>query len=173
MLSDLFSGPAHPWSFTGSVIGPIFTAGAVSGQVAQAQATRKAAQENYRQVIQAAFADVSNALIGHQKIGEQVTAQIQLVTALRDYSRLARIQYDGGYVPYSTVLQAEQQLFPAELNLAATRAANLSALVSVYQAMGGGWVDDAAGIAPTPIKGKGPFASAIPKAPGTVSGTGR
>ena len=91
-----------------------------------------------------AFADVSNALIGRQKLGEQVTAQQKLVKALRDYSRLANLQYDGGYVPYSTVLQADQQLFPAELNLAATRAASLSALVSIYQAMGGGWVDAAA-----------------------------
>jgi outer membrane protein, multidrug efflux system len=170
-LSDLFSGPAHIWSYAGSVTGPIFTAGSVSGQVAQARATQQAAADNYRQVIQAAFADVSNALIGYQKIGEQVTAQEQLVKALRDYSRLARIQYDGGYVPYSTVLQAEQQLFPAELNLAATRAADLAALVSVYQALGGGWVDEAAGVAPAPVNGKGPFAPAIPKAPGTMAVT--
>ena len=88
------------------------------------------------------------------------------MAALRDYARLARLQYDGGYVPYSTVLQAEQQLFPAELNLAATRAASLSALVNIYQAMGGGWVDEADKGAPAPVKGKGPFAPAIPKAPG-------
>jgi multidrug efflux system outer membrane protein len=90
------------------------------------------------------------------------------VQALRDYSRLARIQFDGGYVPYSTVLQAEQQLFPAELNLAATRAADLSALVSIYQAMGGGWVDEAARTAPAPVRGKGPFAPVLPQAPGSV-----
>ena len=38
--------------------------------------------------------------------------------ALREYSRLAYLQYNGGYAPYTDVLQAEQQLFPAELNLA-------------------------------------------------------
>ncbi|MBV5275308.1 MAG: efflux transporter outer membrane subunit [Lamprocystis purpurea] len=167
-LSDLFSGPANTWNFAGSVIGPLFTAGSVSGQVAQAQAQQRAATENYQQVIQSAFADVSNALIARQKLGEQVGAQTRLVQALRDYSRLARIQFDGGYVPYSTVLQAEQQLFPAELNLAATRAADLSALVSIYQAMGGGWVDEAARTAPAPVRGKGPFAPVLPQAPGSV-----
>jgi multidrug efflux system outer membrane protein len=166
-LADLFSGPANTWTFAGSLIGPIFTAGSISGQVAQAQALQKAAEASYRQVIQRAFGDVSNALVSHQKIGQQIAAQSQLVLALRDYSRLARAQFDGGFVPYSTVLQAEQQLFPAELNLAATQAAELSALVSIYQAMGGGWVDEAAAIAPVPIRGKGPFAPAIPKAPGT------
>lgn len=104
--------------------------------------------------------------MSHQKIGQQIGAQQQLVLALRDYSRLARAQFDGGFVPYSTVLQAEQQLFPAELNLAADQAAELSALVSIYQAMGGGWVDEAAAVAPVPVRGKGPFAPAIPKAPG-------
>jgi multidrug efflux system outer membrane protein len=165
-LSGLFSGPAHAWSYAGAIAGPIFTAGSVSGQVAQAEAVQKAAVSNYQQVIQAAFGDVSNALIDRKKLVEQAQAQQKLVAALRDYSRLAQLQYNGGYAPYSTVLQADQQLFPAELNLAATRAASLSALVSIYQAMGGGWVDAATKGAPAPVKGKGPFAPAIPKAPG-------
>jgi multidrug efflux system outer membrane protein len=149
-LSDLFSGPARTWSFAGSLIGPIFTAGAISGQVAQAEAAQQAAADNYQQVIQGAFADVSNALIDRQRLVEQVAAQQKLVTALRDYSRLSRLQYDEGYVPFSTVLQAEQQLFPAELSLAATRAASLSALVSIYKSLGGGWVDEAAAVAAAP-----------------------
>ena len=70
-------------------------------------------------------------------------AQERLVRANQEYSRLARLQFKGGYVPYSTVLQAEQQLFPSELNLAQTRAAMFSSLVAIYQAMGGGWVVEA------------------------------
>ena len=38
------------------------------------------------------------------------------------------------------MLQAEQQLFPAELTLAQYRAQVFSAAVSIYKAMGGGWV---------------------------------
>jgi outer membrane protein, multidrug efflux system len=166
-LSGLFSGPAHTWSFAGAVAGPIFTAGSITGQVAQAEALQKAALGNYQQVIQAAFGDVSNALVDRLKLVEQTRAQEKLVAALRNYARLAKLQFDGGYVPYSTVLQAEQQLFPAELNLAATRAASLSALVSIYKAMGGGWVDQAAREAPAPAQGKGPFAPAITLVPET------
>ncbi len=167
-LSGLFSGPANTWSYAGTIAGPIFTAGAVRGQVAQAEALHKAALGNYQQVIQTAFGDVSNALIDRQKLVQQNLAQERLVKALRNYARLAKLQYDGGYVPYSTVLQAEQQLFPAELNLAATRAGSLSALVSIYKAMGGGWVDEAAKVAPAPVRGKGPFAPPIPLAPGVA-----
>jgi len=165
-LSNLFSGPANTWSYAGTLAGPIFTAGAVSGQVAQAEALQGAALNNYRQVIVGAFADVANALVGREKFSAEVVTQQKLVQALSDYSRLAKLQFNGGYAPYSTVLQADQQLFPAELNLAATRAASLSALVSIYQAMGGGWVDEAAQVAPAPVRGKGPFAPALPRAPG-------
>jgi multidrug efflux system outer membrane protein len=142
-LSNLFNGPARVWSYGGSITGPIFTGGAIWGQVFQAEAGQKAALLNYQAVIQSAFGDVENSLIASQKLSEQIRAQERLVHANQEYSRLARLQYNGGYVPYSTVLQADQQLFPSELSLARTRAAVFSSLVAIYQAMGGGWVLEA------------------------------
>jgi outer membrane protein, multidrug efflux system len=139
-LSDLFKGPARVWSYAGQLTGPIFTFGLVSGQVAQAEAAQEAALQNYQQTIQNAFADVDNALIASQKLSEQLAAQQKLVTALKTYSRLATLQYNGGYAPYSTVLQAEQSLFPAELTLANIQASVLASSVNIYKAMGGGWV---------------------------------
>jgi multidrug efflux system outer membrane protein len=139
-LANLFSGPARVWSFAGQLAGPILTFGAISGQVAQAEAAQRAAVERYRTAIQSAFADVDNALIAHRKLVEQLEAQQRLVASLKDYSRLARLQYEGGYAPYSTVLQAEQSLFPAELNLAVVQTALHVSGVELYKAMGGGWV---------------------------------
>jgi multidrug efflux system outer membrane protein len=124
-------------------VGPIFTFGAVSSQVAQSEAAQMAALLNYQLAIQNAFADVENALVSNQKLKDQLAAQERLVAALTDYARLARLQYDGGYAPYSTVLQAEQSLFPAELQLAAVRASVFSSAANVYKAMGGGWVTEA------------------------------
>ena len=88
-----------------------------------AKAGQKAALLAYEAAIQNAFADVENALSSRQKLGDQLAAEERLVQALRDYARLARLQYDGGYTSYLTVLVAQQQLFPAELNFTATRAA--------------------------------------------------
>ena len=139
-VSDLFTGPARVWSYAGSVTGPIFTAGAISGQVRQAEAARQAALLSYENAIQSAFRDVENALIGRKKIEEQMQAQERLVGDLKDYDRLAWLQFNGGYTPYLTVLTAEQQLFPAELDYAQVRASFLSASVTLYQVMGGGWV---------------------------------
>jgi multidrug efflux system outer membrane protein len=142
-LSELFKGPARTWNYAGQVVGPIFTFGAVSGQVAQAEAAQKAALLNYQLAIQSAFADVDNALVTNRKLKDQLAAQERLVAALRDYARLAKLQYDGGYAPYSTVLQAEQALFPSELTLASMRASVFTSAANTYKAMGGGWVTEA------------------------------
>ncbi len=142
-LSNLFTGPARTWSYAGQIIGPIFTFGAVSGQVAQAEAAQRGALQSYQLSIQNAFADVDNSLVASQKLKEQLAAQQKLVDALSTYSRLARLQYNGGYTSYSTVLQAEQALFPAELQLAAVKSSLFASSVTVYKAMGGGWVTEA------------------------------
>ncbi|BCS52898.1 efflux transporter outer membrane subunit [Geobacter sp. SVR] len=142
-LSDLFQGPSRIWSFAGSFTGPIFTAGAISGQVRQAEAAEQAALIGYEAAIQGAFADVENALIIREKLIGQIQAQERLVAANREYERLARLLYDEGYAAYLTVLNAQQQLFPSELNLTQLRASLLVSYVNLYKAMGGGWVTEA------------------------------
>ncbi len=111
--------------------------------MAQAESQQNAALLNYQLSIRNAFADVDNALIANQKLKQQLDAQVKLVAALQQYNELARLQYDGGYTSYSTVLQAEQALFPAELNLASIRAQVFASAVNIYKAMGGGWVTQA------------------------------
>ncbi|HET9042611.1 MAG TPA: efflux transporter outer membrane subunit, partial [Burkholderiales bacterium] len=152
-LSDLFKGPAGVWSYGGSIVGPIFTGGAIAGQVAQAEAAQRAALASYEAAIQNAFADVENALAANANLGEQLEAQKRLVRALSEYARLARLQFNGGYTSYTTVLQAEQQLFPSELNLATIRAQLYGSLANIYKALGGGWVDQADRMAPQPMAG--------------------
>jgi outer membrane protein, multidrug efflux system len=142
-LDGLFTGPSRLWSYTGSITGPIFAGGAITAQVRQTEAARKAAELGYVAAIQGAFADVDNALVSRQKLVVQLAAEGRLVAASREYARLARLQYDGGVTAYLTVLQAEQQLFPAELNEVATRASLFAATVNIYKAMGGGWVAEA------------------------------
>jgi multidrug efflux system outer membrane protein len=142
-LNNLFTGPARVWSYAGQLAGPIFTFGAVSGQVAQAEGAQQSALYSYQFSIQNAFADVENSLVASQKLIQQQAAQEKLVAALKDYARLATLQYNGGYTSYTTVLQAEQSLFPAELALASLRASVFSSSVNIYKAMGGGWIVEA------------------------------
>lgn len=142
-LSNLFSGPSSMWSFTGTVTGPIFTAGAIYGQVVQARAQQQAALYTYDQTIQNAFADVENALSSHKYIILEQEAQTRLVAASGQYVYLSELQYKGGYAPYFVVIQAQEQYFPAQLSWVQTRTDLFISMVNIYQAMGGGWVLDA------------------------------
>ncbi len=150
-LKNLFTGPSRVWSYSGSITGPIFQAGAISGLVRQARAAQQAALLGYEAAIQNAFADVDSALVSREKLGEQLDAQGRLVKAASEYERLSLLLFNGGYAPYSTVLQAQQQLFPAELNQVQTRVELLGSLVGIYKAMGGGWVDEADRLTGEPI----------------------
>ena len=170
-LGNLFTGPTRIWNYAGGLAGPIFQGGAIAGQVASAEAARRAALANYERAIQHAFADVDQALAARGDVAEQVAAQQRLVKALAEYAELARLLFDGGYMPYSTVLQAEQQLFPEELNLAAARGQALASVIAIYRAMGGGWIAEAARLAPSPVAGGGLFAPSMPdsgEVPATV-----
>ena len=142
-LKNLFTGPANTWSFVGTVTGPIFTAGAIYGQVFQARALQQAALIRYQETVQNAFADVEDALVARMMLVPQLAAQERLVKAAGDYQYLATLQWKGGYSPYFVVIQAQEQYFPAQLSWVQTRANLMSSLVDIYQAMGGGWVIEA------------------------------
>ncbi|NJD33171.1 MAG: efflux transporter outer membrane subunit [Gammaproteobacteria bacterium] len=154
-LSNLFKGPAGTWNYGGGITGPIFSGGAIYGQYKQAKAAEQAALAAYQLAIRNAFADVDNALVTRTTLDEQVAAQSKLVESLRSYEKLAKMQFDVGRAPYSTVLQAQQQLFPAELEWAAARAQLCASLAGIYKSMGGGWVAEAEKMSQAPAAGSG------------------
>jgi multidrug efflux system outer membrane protein len=140
-ISNLFEGNSKAWNFAGNVTVPIFTAGRIKGQIEAAEAIQQQALVNYQQAIQNAFREVNDALIDQDLTRETLDAQGQQVMALKDYSRLARLRYDEGYSSYLEVLDAERSLFNVDLTYTQTRADLFSAMVSLYKAMGGGWID--------------------------------
>ena len=74
--------------------------------------------------------------------------------ALREYARLSRLRFDNGYAGYLEVLYAENELFSAELAAVRSQAERYTQIVNVYQAVGGGWVDEASRLAPQPLLGR-------------------
>lgn len=142
-LSKLFTGPAKMWSYAMPINIPVFTAGAIAGQVKAAEAVREQNLIKYQQVIQQAFREVEDALIDQRKSREQLAIQKQQVEALRGYASLATLRYENGYTSYLEVLDAERSLFTAELGYTQTQGALFRALVNLYKSMGGGWVVEA------------------------------
>jgi multidrug efflux system outer membrane protein len=138
-LSSLFSGPHSAWSFVPQVTQPIFTAGRLKSNVKLAEAERDSALVEYQKSIQTAFGDVSNALIAHQRTRESRVEQEKLVTALQDRKRLAYLRYRGGVDTQLNALDADRDLFQAQLTLAQIRLSELLSVVQLYKALGGGW----------------------------------
>ncbi len=138
-LASLFSGPHSAWSFIPQVSQPIFAAGRLKNGVKLAEAERDSAVTQYEKTIQTAFSEVSNALIAHQRTRESRVEQEALVTALQDRTRLAYVRYRGGVDTQLNALDADRDLFQAELSLAQIRLNELLSVVQLYKALGGGW----------------------------------
>ena len=142
-LSDLFKGPSRTWSFGAGVLQPIFNAGRLRSQVAQAEALQRQALHTYEKSIISAFQDVENALIDRTKFGQVREEQAKNVEALRSFRDLADLRYREGATIYLEVANAEQSLFNAQLAYVATQAQLFQSYANLYKAMGGGWVDQA------------------------------
>jgi multidrug efflux system outer membrane protein len=138
-LTNLISGPTSAWSLAPQLAQPIFTAGRLRSNVRLTEAQREEALIEYEKTIQTAFMEVSNSLIAHQRTRESREKQEELVVALTDRTRLAYIRYRGGVDTQLDALDADRDLFSAELQLSQIRLGELLTVVQLYKALGGGW----------------------------------
>jgi multidrug efflux system outer membrane protein len=127
------------WSFSVPLAAPIFTAGAISGQVKAAEAVQQQTLFEYQQSIQTAFREVEDALIDQKRTRQELEIRGRQVETLRSYSHYARLRFDNGYTSYIEVLDAERILFNAQLAYAQTKGTLFQAMVNLYKATGGGW----------------------------------
>jgi multidrug efflux system outer membrane protein len=137
-LTNLVSGPPI-WTLAGSVAQPIFQGGRLKSGVRLAEARHQELLLSYQQTIQGAFRDVSNALIAYRKNREFRVEQQHLVEAAQDAARLSEVRFKVGTTNYLEVLTNNTNYFSAELTLAQAQGNELTALVQLYQALGGGW----------------------------------
>ncbi|HZM86459.1 MAG TPA: efflux transporter outer membrane subunit [Blastocatellia bacterium] len=138
-LSNLFSNSRSVWAFVPQVTQPIFTAGRLKSNVRFSQAQRDIFLINYERTIQNAFREVSDSLIAYRKVKEVRGQRELLVQTLTDRSRLAYMRYTGGVSNLLEALDADRNLFDAELSLAQSRRDELLSVVQLYKALGGGW----------------------------------
>jgi multidrug efflux system outer membrane protein len=138
-LSNLFTGPTGIWQFVPQVSQPIFTGGRLRSDVKLANAEQRLALIRYERTIQTAFREVSDALVQHRRIREVRDQQELLVQRLQDRVRLSYIRYRGGVDTLLNALDADRDLFDAELALTRTRRDELLSVIHLYRALGGGW----------------------------------
>lgn len=142
-FSNLFSGPARTWAFGGNILQPIFTGGMLTGQLRMSEAEQKEALYQYEQTILTAFKEVEDALIAFQQTKQIVAIEKDRVKTLKEYLHLAFLRYYEGQTDYLTVLNAEQEFFNSQIQLAEAEGKVLLSLIDIYKSLGGGWVLDA------------------------------
>jgi len=138
-IGNTFKQGFSIWNIIGSASGPIFQGGRLLEQYEDQKAFWDQTISQYQATIVQAFREVSDALVAESElVGERVAREKQ-VTALKEAVELSLLRYRGGRASYLDVLDAEQQLYPAEVALAQTQRDQLDAVVTLYKALGGGW----------------------------------
>jgi multidrug efflux system outer membrane protein len=143
-LQDITSHDAGLWSVGAEASGPLFQGGGLRGQYEEAKQAWEEAKLRYQLTALNAFREVADTLVTRQKLVEEREQQEQAVRAYGDAVMISTQRYTAGRASYYEVLQAQQQLFPAEVSLAQTRHDQLVAIVQLYKVLGGGWNLDAA-----------------------------
>jgi len=138
-FSSLMASQIGVWSYGAQVSQPIFTGGALRGNLRLAKSENQQALIAYKQTIQRAFGDVSDALIGYEKLHQVRLRQQDTVSDLAETVRISTLRYKGGTTTYLEVLDGQRSLYSAELTLASARGDEYRSVVQLYKALGGGW----------------------------------
>jgi multidrug efflux system outer membrane protein len=150
-LGALLESGSLAWSAAALITGPLFQGGRLWYLFKGSKAEREAALHGYEQSILVALREVSDSLVARDRLGLAREQQARAVTAYEESVRLAQVRFWGGLASYFEVLDAQQLLFPSELQLARLDLDRLVAFVQLYRALGGGWsLDQTPASAPPP-----------------------
>lgn len=150
-IENVVKGTGNIWAALGQLSGPIVQGGRLYSSYQASLAQWEQTKLQYQQSVITALQEVSNALTNQQKLAEAQREQARAVAAFQESVRLATLRYTGGFAGYFEVIEAQQQLFPAENTLAQTRRDQLIAVVQLYKALGGGWAAYAEHPEPPPL----------------------
>jgi multidrug efflux system outer membrane protein len=138
-LSGFTLGGANAWNLAANAAGPLFQGGQLTAQYRQVKAAWEQARLQYQATVLNAMEEVSDALVGRQKLAEESAQQARAVAAYEEATKVAMERYQQGQANYYEVLQEQQLLFPAENVLVQAKLNQLLAVVELYRALGGGW----------------------------------
>jgi len=138
-LSNILDKRAAVWSVAGGALQPIFQGWRIFSNYEATKARFDQALAQYERAAQNGFREVADALVSVEKLQELRAELERSVQALGNAARLSRLRYDTGLANYLEILVADQQLFDQEILLARARGSQLTAVVQLYRALGGGW----------------------------------
>jgi NodT family efflux transporter outer membrane factor (OMF) lipoprotein len=140
VLKTLFRPESAFYTLTAGLTQPIFEGGRLLGNVDLQKGKQDELLQNYRKAVISAFSDVENALDAIRQTTLRERLQRDVVTSSRRAFEISEQRLNQGTIDLVTVLQTQQTLYQAEDALVQARLAHVQAIVSLYQALGGGWL---------------------------------
>ena len=137
--NNLLNYGSRYYSIGPSVSWPIFDAGKLRAQVQVQNALQEQQLLGYQQTVLTALRDVEDALVGYAKQQARRESLQSAVAANRRAVALSQEQYKAGTVDFTTVLDAQLNLFTSQDALASSETMVSTNLVTLYRALGGGW----------------------------------
>ena len=141
-LDDFFSSSNKAWGLSANFLGPVFDAGRNKSRVEAERARTEQLLKNYELIVLRAFQEVEDSLIDISTYRNEALARKRQVTAARSASKLSFARYNGGVTSYLEVLESDRSLFRAELLASSTTRQELVSIISLYKALGGGWLTE-------------------------------
>jgi outer membrane protein TolC len=139
VFTKMFANGNPFWSVAGSVVQPLFDAGTLRHRQRAAEAAFEQAAAQYHSTVLSAFQNVADALYALQSDAEALQAAVAAEQATKKSLDLTLAAQQLGAVTYLQVLSAQQAYRQALLTRVQAHAARLSDVVTLFQALGGGW----------------------------------
>lgn len=127
------------YNFGPTITLPLFEGGMLHGQLKLTKAEQKEAAISYAKTVLTAFTQVNTALVAYSEEHDTQAALQTDAAQAKIALGLAEQQYKQGLVDYLTVLTAQQSYLSAQQSLAMSYERLGTDLVTLYQALGGGW----------------------------------
>ena len=138
-IDRLLRSSAEAWSIGASTAMPLLDFGRTRANVEGAEARKAQAVITYQQTVRLAVADVANSLSAQQTSAAREKALRVQVQANAETQRVAQLRFNAGYATQLDLLDAQRQLYAAQLEATRARQQQLAAAVTLYKALGGGW----------------------------------
>lgn len=126
-------GPSLQWN--------IFDFGRIKNNILVQDARLQQLIESYQNAVLQAAREVDDAAFSIQKTAEQKVLIDQAVVASERALELANTRYREGYADFQRVLDAQRAKFAQAERQLQTQGDHISAIISLYKGLGGGWTD--------------------------------
>ncbi|HLN49285.1 MAG TPA: efflux transporter outer membrane subunit [Steroidobacteraceae bacterium] len=140
-LSGLFKSGTEAWTFAPQVTLPIFAGGALAANLDAARTDQLIALAQYEKSIQSGFREVADALALSDTLVRERNADEALTEATLSAYEISQKRYRAGRDSYLNVLDSQRSDYAAKQRLIAVRLAEQSNRVTLYKALGGGWLE--------------------------------